>query len=366
MKRGERTFIRMIITILLIMLTILAGWWNHSAGAASLVAVPVTDDTARREPRAMAPRPMNVCHVFYYDAHIGKLAVMWQLPEQYPQTNALQISEWVWTSSEEWEGWHTYGIPAPPTDYICLRGGVFDVQRDTLVVRFTVPAYHDEWWEWGGGMWTPLSLPGSLAESSSYMVYDSVRHVTYVFDFSERGVWEYDGTNWTMVDTVPGSVPSQWGGWYKGWIVYDPTSQVVWLPNMWSWDGETWRYHRTNVLDVTGIAGMDEGRGNIVLKNILSPPSGNMCAMSTLEWDGQSWRTVIDEDYSQCLRGSMVYNPERHTVFFLEDAGWGYGLAEYGHDIPPTPTPQPTPTPTPTATTTSTTKWLYLPLMQKR
>ena len=339
-----------------------------------LTPTPVPDSSARWESRGVAPGPLRRCYVFYYDAHIHTPTVMWLHPGYYPPPTTLQVSEWVWTSSEVWEGWHTYEIPAPATNFSCLQRGIFDPHRSQLLVQFEIYQANSEWWEWDGKAWTqvfdvPPSLtvhwPTSLTPDLS-LVYDSHRRVIYVFNFTDREVWEYDGTAWALVGEIPEGAGSL-GVINPFWAVYDPTRRVVWVPNMWSWDGQTWQRHNTNKLDVSGIVGMYERTGNIVLKSVI-PDEGQYCDQrKTWEWNGQIWYIVDDQRWtSRCWQGQMVFDTVRETLFML--AGhyeWPHQMWEYGHDIPPTPTPSPMPTATPTATATSTTKWLYLPLAVK-
>ncbi|MCO6438369.1 MAG: immunoglobulin domain-containing protein [Phycisphaerae bacterium] len=87
----------------------------------------------------------------------------------------------------------------------------------------------DDTWEWDGVEWTqrfPPHYPGKREQHQ--MVFDTVRNKILLFGgwspspvFGNSEVWEYDGSDWTLVTTSPGGPPTGSDYWKQGDAAFD-------------------------------------------------------------------------------------------------------------------------------------------------
>lgn len=164
----------------------------------------------------------------------------------------------------EWDGktWaqRSAGLPNAPGGPRVDHAMTFDPSRGVVVLYGgdQPPSSHLTW-EWSGTSWQSRNTASYPApRSMAAMTYDTRRQRVILFGGQttspppgDNDVWEYDGTNWTMVSAV-GIKPS--GRSHHGWA-HDPNSGVSilfggetggsLLGETWEWDGVLRKWTQT-------------------------------------------------------------------------------------------------------------------------
>ncbi|MFM9997251.1 MAG: immunoglobulin domain-containing protein [Phycisphaerales bacterium] len=188
---------------------------------------------------------------------------------------------------------------------------VYDAARGVTVLyggcsNFgSVATFLGDTWEWDGVSWTqrfPPHSPGGPRIGHD-MVYDSIRgNVLILFGQATAapnpynpGIWEYDGTDWTLLTNAPGGPP---GGWVQyGEAAFDPIRGKViatdWSANTYTCD--TWEFDPTTLVWVRTVTGSapsyqnhqtawDPSLGAVLSSNHWPSPGGQ-----TLRYTGTTW-----------------------------------------------------------------------------
>jgi hypothetical protein len=141
----------------------------------------------------------------------------------------------------------------------------FDAARGVCVlfggsvwVSESSSTWGDDTWEWDGVEWTrrfPAHSPGPRAGHE--MVFDSVRNKVLLFGgytaaapSGDATVWQYDGTDWTLLTTSPGG-PTAING-EQGDAVFDPVRNRMIVTT--SQQGGTYPANRTWEFDPATLA----------------------------------------------------------------------------------------------------------------
>lgn len=203
--------------------------------------------------------------------------------------------------SETWEydgtDWQqSYTLHSPPAmDQIVVA---FDSHSNKMVLFGGQSLYgvHNDTWVYDGFDWsmvvTPVSPPPATLTA---MVFDSVRNRMILFGsgvvgdpgFPDTPTWEFDGTNWTMLNT-PTSPSSRWAHT----MAYDSTRQRVvlfggygpsfpsgtQLNDTWEYDGFDWAQitptHTPLTREQHGTA-YDSARGRVVIFGGIGESTGD-------------------------------------------------------------------------------------------
>jgi len=164
------------------------------------------------------------------------------------------------------------------------------------------------------------------------MAYDRHRRMVVLFGGNAYGAmvsdtWEWDGSNWRSIATLPSSTPSPRSGHA---MAYDTVRRRVLLyggttmgDDMWDWDGSTWR---PILVPVTGPGHLyshklvsDELRHKVVLYGgdyqCLACPGRD----TTWEWDGFQWTMVMSASPPQGRMGhGMAFDRLRGEIVLVE------------------------------------------------
>jgi hypothetical protein len=147
------------------------------------------------------------------------------------------------------------------------------------------------------GSWTPLPAPSPALPGTNdvELAYDSHRDRVVLYNPVGNKVWEFDGTNWTVLTTATMPIQCRDGAMLE----YDPLRRqtvlvactnkaLPWLQQpseTWLWDGSDWRLAAgTNASPpVAAYGGMafDAARGEMVLLT--------MDTMQTWTFNGTTW-----------------------------------------------------------------------------
>ncbi|MBL9030119.1 MAG: immunoglobulin domain-containing protein [Phycisphaerae bacterium] len=175
-----------------------------------------------------------------------------------------------------------------------LYGGSFDT---------TTASYMNDTWEWDGHSWTqrfPANNPGH--RTNHEMVYDSLRNkVLLLFGSSiaspyNPGVWQYDGTDWTLLTNAPGGPPFAWQQY--GEAAFDPLRGKVIATDASSGGStvcDTWEFDPVTLVWVRTVtssapaysnhhAAWDASLGAVLSPNFWPSPGGG-----TLRYTGATW-----------------------------------------------------------------------------
>lgn len=230
-----------------------------------------------------------------------------------------------------------------PGDTPSARGAmaaVFDEGRGVIVLfggRASENVPFSETWEFNGISWNQVKTSHTPpARIWHAMAYDSTRQVVVLFGGNAstgtpvylNDTWEYDGRDWTQVDTPASPFPRG-----SGALVYDSCRRVTVLfggenadgnaPSTWEYDGQTWTEKRVAVSPPgRGLAAMvfDPARCRTVLFGGGSGPNG---LNDTWEYDGAAW-----------LQVQTVHTPEgrwAHAMAYYPSVG---GVVLFGGYLP--------------------------------
>jgi len=249
------------------------------------------------------------------------------VPSSTPEAGQPLIEESTWTKLA--------GAPGLP-----VRGmqSVFDSSRNVIVLFGGTDGSNqtmDQTWEFNGKSWTRVNPPASPPKRFWHgMAYDSLRKVTILFGgekaTAENGggwlndTWEYDGVNWSKVDTA--HKPSPRGSGAK--LAYDSCrgKTVLFggydgqgLPSAtWEYDGQDWMQVITSASpNGRSLSAMvfDSRRCKVVL---FGGGKDGLELNDTWEYDGVTWTPVSPPTSPPARWGhAMAYNPASgHVVLF--------------------------------------------------
>ncbi|MCA8971840.1 MAG: hypothetical protein KDC95_18785 [Planctomycetes bacterium] len=217
---------------------------------------------------------------------------------------------------------------------------VYDVKRRKIVTfggrSPTLTATANDTWEFDVGtqVWSqamPTASPSARAFYS--MAYDVRRGVTQIFGsqstFNGAELWEYDGTTWTMATPTnsptsrdqPGlcydkarGVTVLFGGWNAAspGTMYDDT---------WEYDGTNWTQVQTTTKPTARYRTSmvyEELRGRIVMYGGF----GNATALTdTWEYDGNDWLQVATAGPTKSTQGYAANDSWRGQNFYYGGSG---------------------------------------------
>lgn len=205
------------------------------------------------------------------------------------------------------QGWRAAG--QHPSLVAAEPGFVFDAARHRFVLfggsgRPGDP--NDHTWEYDGRTWHETVANGNPPPRQAHaLVYDARRRVTVLFGGMAAGgsgqppkplgdTWEYDGGGWHRLDVPGPAARFSAGATYnsrRGQVVlFGGLGEAGFLGDTWTWDGRAWRQ-----VDSTGPAPRamgyvtyDARRDRVVLFGGRKGwPNGDLD--DTWEWDGVRW-----------------------------------------------------------------------------
>jgi hypothetical protein len=211
-------------------------------------------------------------------------------------TEAIPSADWFWER-----------LPGDTPTARETMAAVFDEERGVIVLfggRASENVPFSETWEFNGISWNQVITSHTpLARIWHAMAYDSTRKVVILFGGNAststpvylNDTWEYDGRDWTQVETPTFPAPRS-----SGALVYDSCRQVTVLfggegtdaNTTWEYDGSNWDEKQLSALSLSpperGLSAMvfDPVRCRTVLFGGGSGPNG---LNDTWEYDGESW-----------------------------------------------------------------------------
>jgi hypothetical protein len=261
---------------------------------------------------------------------------------------------WEWDGSS-WQQQYVWGdAPAGRTQHAMA----YDSARRVLVVfgGTNDSGDLDDTWEWNGSAWTNVT-PASDSPAPRHahaMAYDSDRRRVVLFGGTSaqtsdlNDIWEWDGTTWAQVATLPaGLARSEHGMVYdaarKVTLVYGGVQAgangVTLLNDLLSWDGSNWK----NVSISGNTPPLRRGAGvayDTVAQRTLVFGGGDLQfdeweqswneweSNSLWAWDGTEWTdlTITESMPSDVEFPSMVYDPVRGTTVMYGGGSAGDGI----------------------------------------
>lgn len=239
-------------------------------------------------------------------------------------TEAVSSSDWLWER-----------LPGKTPTAWSTMAAVFDEARGVIVLfggRTNENVPIAETWEFNGISWNQVKTSHTPpARIWHGMTYDSTRKVVVLFGGNAststpvylNDTWEYDGRDWTQVETPNSPTPRS-----NGVLVYDSCRQVTVLfggenehgtdTSTWEYDGQNWNPKHLSALSLVppgrGLPAMvfDPARCRTVL---FGGGSGGNGLNDTWEYDGQSW-TFINTPNRPTARWAhaMAYSPSAGGV----------------------------------------------------
>lgn len=159
----------------------------------------------------------------------------------------------------EWDGatWVTVATSGPPARVsACMT---YDAARQVTVLfggQVSGTGQVNDHWEWDGTTWTQRTFATApSARTDAAMAFDKARGVTVLYGGTGLSpgagseLWEYDGTAWTQI-TFSGGPGDRW----DADMVFDEQSQQTMLVSLnyttrereyWLWDGANWQLRAT-------------------------------------------------------------------------------------------------------------------------
>ncbi len=218
---------------------------------------------------------------------------------------------------------------------------VYDSQRGRIVTfggrSPTLTANANDTWEWNGSDWSQVITANAPSVRAFYgMAYDDRRGKTVLYGGGLGGsvtggnlTWEYDGTNWTSVNT-PLAMP----GLESPAMVYDKGRGVTVLfggwngssatdyRTTWEYDGVDWTVKPTANAPLTGYrTGIvyDDARGRTVH---YGGYAGGAIQQTVWEYDGNDWTNVLQNaGPGKITEGYMTYSPALGVSVYFGGSG---------------------------------------------
>jgi hypothetical protein len=163
-------------------------------------------------------------------------------------------------------------------------------------------------WAYDGVTWHKLADKGPSARDDAILVNDAARNRLVLYGGRQRrnggmtvltDTWEWDGTAWSLRDTV-GPGPRVHAA-----AAYDVTRQRVVLygggalddrvlSDTWEWDGQSWKQRGTSGPENRFVNGMSYNPriGQVVLSTVQPDSTGCHMKAELWTWDGKSWGDV--------------------------------------------------------------------------
>ncbi|MEZ4860033.1 MAG: NBR1-Ig-like domain-containing protein [Caldilineaceae bacterium] len=225
-------------------------------------------------------------------------------------------------------------------------------------------------WEYSNADWQSNNVIGPSAREEAVMVYDSVRQRSVLFgghiwaDGYLADTWEYDGSNWLLVQTTNAPIDRATQG-----MAYDEVRGKVVLYGGWRGDhlgvnilGDTWEYDGNNWTQMTPPTTPGQRTG---VKLVYNPELGKVILFGglfrsgdqssypndTWMYDGQTWSEIVTNSAPPGRYDhQMTYDPVRKVIVlfggYRADTGslsdtWEFDGANW-RTVTPLTTPPPT------------------------
>jgi hypothetical protein len=174
----------------------------------------------------------------------------------------------------------------------------YDSLRHRLIVAGRIRIMENPFAVYAGaadGSWTQLPSPAPAVPGNSdiELAYDSHRDVVVLYTTATNTVWEFNGTNWSVITAASAPIQCRDGAQMQ----YDPLRHKTVLvgangwpgqsaaSETWLWDGTNWTLAADRSASPRGAAGggmaFDAARGEMVLLTMYS--------MQTWTFDGTKW-----------------------------------------------------------------------------
>lgn len=153
-------------------------------------------------------------------------------------------------------------------------------------------------WVYKNDQWTALNIPGPGQRVHHAMAYDAQRKKIVLFGGSGDETWEFDGKQWTRVNTTinPGAIAHHS-------MVYDPSRKKVLLyggeidmvakGDVWSWDGKSWEKLSDNGPQrILPAVAFDPSDNKLYVFGGSGGEQGMQIYSDLWEWDGKTWTQV--------------------------------------------------------------------------
>jgi hypothetical protein len=175
--------------------------------------------------------------------------------------------------------------------------------------------------------WTLLNQTGSPGgPRDPKLIYDDSESRVILFGGGggSTGTWAWDGSSWTLiptqtepVDRVYHTMAAQPGDSTQKILLYGGTSsQVQYLSDTWSFDGNEWTQHLVigPPSSYGGALVFHDAIGSFVHFGGFSPPPLQQFRDDTYEWDGSNWSAVFAPGPSPRVYPMMAYDPIRQEA----------------------------------------------------
>jgi hypothetical protein len=251
-------------------------------------------------------------------------------------TGAPRLADTLWS----WNGsaWQAASASGPHARN--LPATAYDTRRNVVVLYGGAGVgngtRYGDTWEWNGRTWEEKNLRTPGARDHHAMAYDEARGKIVMYGglvgtALVGGTWTYDGTAWTMADSITGPGPV---GHHA--MVYDSRRQRVVtyggappngprLSDTWEWDGTKWdrittptnpgprSHHRM---------AYDDARGVVVLFG-----GGDSTSTDTWTYDGRDWKRQDTAGPTPRWSSAMAYDATRRRVVLF---GGGRNARPFG------------------------------------
>jgi len=213
-------------------------------------------------------------------------------------------------------------------------GLAFDTRRSRLVLfggSDTAFQRLGDTWEWSGGRWARVDVPGPPARSDFAMAFDARRGRVVVFGGRTpaglgRDTWEFDGARWTLVDSAGPSARALTSMTYddaRGRVVlFGGSAGSARMNDTWEWDGRAWTEVQAKNRGPAGRAShamtYDAARRRVVLIGGYDEDAVG----DSWDWDGKAWARAADGP--EILHTAAVFDVSSNRILvfggFHQDA----------------------------------------------
>jgi hypothetical protein len=199
-----------------------------------------------------------------------------------------------------------------------------------------------ETWLWDGTVWTQVNSPNQPEPRDEHsMVYDSTRQRVVLFgghglvtNDELNDTWEWDGTQWTKIDTAVSPPVIQACG-----LAFDSTRNVVVMFG--GTDGgtesdDTWEYNGSTWTQITPVASpsartdmamaYDVARQLVIMHGGSTTGHNSAAVNETWSYDGGTWAqlspgttpgaSAVPREDRRMAHG-LAYNPDRQTLMLF-------------------------------------------------
>lgn len=232
---------------------------------------------------------------------------------------------------------------------------VYDSNRQRVVLfggHIWADGYYSDTWEYDGNAWSEITTANvPLSRSNQAMAFDPVRNKVVMFGGwrnSQQGnnvlsdTWEYDGTNWTQIQTLTSPPPNAGARM----VYFPPLNKMLLIARSpgnsydetWAYDGQDWALLNTSIKISNRYdfhLAFDPSLGQVILFGGLGP--GLTALNDTWIFDGNDWTEVFPNDTPPPTWDAAMhyFGPQNSIILFggnspnqndLINTTWRFGV----------------------------------------